>query len=120
MASDDRPIYVPVLTVPGQINADLQKAVLDGYGIPVMYRSQTITNPFLRSVNTGPMGEITLLVPEELADEARRILEINMDAEEEELETGRSRAMIRWVGIFLLICFALPFLNALIGIWRGR
>jgi hypothetical protein len=114
-----RPQYVPILTVPGQINADLQKAVLDGYGIPVMYRSQTITNPFLRSVNVGPMGEITLMVPEDLADEARAILEMNREAEDDyPAQPGQAQAKIRRIGLLILICFTLPFLVALVRIWQ--
>ena len=75
--------WVAVEVIPNAIEVEVRKAVLEGYGIPVHLRSQSIINPALRGVHAGPLGEVSILVPADRAEDARSILNDNSsDADE--------------------------------------
>ena len=67
---------IPVDAVGGVTEATMRRAFLASYGIPVVLRSpmsaNLSSNPYPLTV--GPLGEVTLLVPADRAEEARELL----------------------------------------------
>ena len=65
---------VPLLTVTNPLQADMIKAMLESYGIPVMYKSPMITNMAIRYFTVSPIGDIQIMVPPGRAEEAAELL----------------------------------------------
>ena len=61
----------------GELEAQVVKSLLDGFGIPSVLKSQAPGSVY--AITVDGMGEYRVLVTKELADEARRIIESQAD-----------------------------------------
>ena len=68
-----RPGLVEVCAVQGELAAKVMKSHLESEGIPVLleYDSASI----VYGITVNGLGQVRVLVPQELAEEARRIIE---------------------------------------------
>jgi hypothetical protein len=67
------PGLVEVCTVQGELAANVMKSHLESEGIPVLLQYDSASKVFGLTVNG--LGKVRILVPQELAEEARRIIE---------------------------------------------
>jgi len=112
-ASDD---WVEAAVISNSIEAEARKAVLESYGIPVQFRSQVVVNPAIRNIHVGPLGEISILVPSNRAEEAIALLheDQNPNAAGPSADQEKSRSFDKTAKI-LLALFAVPLL---LNLWR--
>ncbi len=64
---------VVLCTVQGELTANVMKSHLESEGIPVMLEYESAGRIYGLAVNG--LGEVRILVPKELAEEARQIIE---------------------------------------------
>jgi hypothetical protein len=67
------PKLVEVLVVQGQIAAEVVKSHLESEGIPVLLKYESAGPIF--GITVDGLGKVKIMVPEELAEEAKRIIE---------------------------------------------
>ena len=67
------PRLVEVLVAQGQIAAEVVKSHLEGEGIPVLLKYESAGPIF--GITVDGLGKVRIMVPEELAEEAKRIIE---------------------------------------------
>ena len=75
--------YISVYTTEGMLAGEMVKLLLESFGIPVMIAQESIGHTYGLSV--GPMGEVSILVPEDQAEDAKEILK---SMESGDLEVG--------------------------------
>lgn len=63
----------------GELQAQVVKSLLDSFGIPSALQSQAPGSVY--AFTTNGMGEYRILVAQEFADEARKIIEAKADEE---------------------------------------
>ncbi|MBI5291702.1 MAG: DUF2007 domain-containing protein [Chloroflexi bacterium] len=64
---------VTVYTVSGQVEANIIKSMLEAAGIPVMVVQEGAGRAY--GLTVGPMGKADILVPEQYAEAARKLLD---------------------------------------------
>ena len=80
----DRSNFVVICTVQGELAADVIKTHLESEGIPVLLEYDSASRVF--AITVDGLGGIKVLVPRELAEEAKHIIEPReIDPVEEEL-----------------------------------
>lgn len=62
-----------VRVVDGQLQASVFKSHLEAEGIPVLLKYESLS--IVYGISFNGLGKVSVLVPEEFADEAKRILE---------------------------------------------
>jgi len=65
--------FVVVCTVQGELQASVLKSHLESEGIPVLLNYESAGRVF--GLTVDGLGEVRILVPQELADQARRVIE---------------------------------------------
>jgi len=65
--------FVVVCTVQGELQANVLKSHLESEGIPVLLKYESAGRVF--GLTVDGLGEVRILVPQELADQARRVIE---------------------------------------------
>ena len=65
--------FVVICTAQGELAASVVKAHLESEGIPVLLKWESAGRVYGLTVNG--LGQVSILVPQELADEARLIIE---------------------------------------------
>jgi len=65
--------FVVVSTVQGELQASVLKSHLESEGIPVLLKYESAGKVF--GLTVDGLGEVRILVPQELADQARRVIE---------------------------------------------
>ncbi len=73
--------YVVVSIVPGELRAHILKSHLESQGIPAILQYESAG--ILYGITVDGLGEVKILVPEELAEKAKRVIE---PEDSEELE----------------------------------
>lgn len=73
--------YIPVYTAYGQLAGEMIRLLLESNNIPAMLSQESAGATY--GLTFGPLGEVKVLVPARMADEARQILQ---DMEEGKLE----------------------------------
>jgi uncharacterized repeat protein (TIGR04076 family) len=68
-----QPDFVVVSTVQGELPASVMKSHLESEGIPVLLQYESASKVF--GLTVDGLGEVRVLVPKELAEEAKRIIE---------------------------------------------
>ena len=68
-----RPDLVVIRTVQGELAANVMKSHLESEGIPVLLKYESAGKVF--GLTVDGLGEVGILVPQELAEEAKRIIE---------------------------------------------
>jgi hypothetical protein len=69
----DKPDLVVVSTVQGELIANVIKSHLESEGIPVLLEYESVG--IVYGLTVDGLGQVKILVPRELADEARHIIE---------------------------------------------
>lgn len=69
--------FVVVSTVQGELQASVLKSHLESEGIPVLLKYESAGKVF--GLTVDGLGEVRILVPRELADQARHIIEPRND-----------------------------------------
>lgn len=64
--------FVEIITVQGELTASVLKTHLESEGIPVLLKYESIGKVI--GILANGLGEVKILVPEELAEEARQII----------------------------------------------
>jgi len=64
--------FVSVYTAEGMLAGEMVKLLLESFRIPVMIAQESIGHTY--GLNVGPMGEVSILVPEDQAEDAKDIL----------------------------------------------
>ena len=81
---DDKPNFVAISTVQGELVANVIKSHLESEGIPVVLQYDDI----IMGKNFGPtlnkLAQVNILVPQELAEEARQIIKPREPGQAEE------------------------------------
>lgn len=74
--------FVPICRVQGQLKANVIKSHLESQGIPVVleYESAGI----IYGLTVDGLGEVRILVPKEMAEEAKKIIQPQESAQSEE------------------------------------
>ena len=72
MVKEDSDLVV-LCTVEGELRANVMKAHLESEGIPALLEYESAGRVFGLTVNG--LGEVRILVPKELMEEAKRIIE---------------------------------------------
>jgi len=67
-----KPNLVEICTVQGELNASIIKSHLESEGIPVLLKYESL-GPIL-GVTVNGLGQVRILVPVELAEEAKQII----------------------------------------------
>jgi len=67
------PDFVMLCTVQGELAANIIKSHLESEGIPVLLEYESASRVF--ALTLDGLGEVKVLVPRELAEEAKRIIE---------------------------------------------
>ena len=65
--------FVVIHKVQGEINAHVIKSHLESEGIPVLLQYESLGPIY--GVTINGLGEVKILVPQDLAEEAKRIIE---------------------------------------------
>ncbi len=65
--------FVVIHTVQGEITAHVIKAHLESEGIPVLLQNESVGAIYGLTVNG--LGEVKILVPQDLVEEAKRVIE---------------------------------------------
>lgn len=81
-----RPGLTTVRVEYGLLRAEVYKSKLESAGIPVLLEYESI-GPAI-GITVDGLGQVRVMVPEELADEARALLEEQQVGEAEEEEVG--------------------------------
>ena len=68
-----KPDFVVVSTVQSELAANVIKSYLESEGIPVLLKSESAGRVF--GLTVDGLGQVSILVPQELAEEAKRIIE---------------------------------------------
>ena len=68
-----RPDLVVICTVQGELAASVMKSHLESEGIPVLLKYESAGKVF--GLTVDGLGKVKILVPQELAEEAKRIIE---------------------------------------------
>ncbi|OGO27031.1 MAG: hypothetical protein A2Z16_01500 [Chloroflexi bacterium RBG_16_54_18] len=72
----------------GSFNAEMLKGLLEAQGIPVLLSQEGLGHS-VYSLTVGPLGRVQVLVPAELIDRARSVLnDIETGAFEEDADSG--------------------------------
>ena len=74
--------FVEITRVHGELEASIVKSHLESEGIPVLLKYESAGRVFGLTVNG--LGEVRVLVPQDLAEEAKRIIEPRDEVEGEE------------------------------------
>lgn len=74
--------FIVVHIAQGELTANVIKAHLESEGIPVLLEYESAGRVF--GLTIDGLGEVKILVPRELAEEARRIIESNEGAQTDE------------------------------------
>lgn len=69
----EKPNFVVVTVVQGEFEANVIKSHLESEGIPVLLKYESAGRVF--GLTVDGLGQVQILVPEELAEEAREIIE---------------------------------------------
>ena len=79
----DKPDFVVIKIVQGEPIANIIKAHLESEGIPVYLKYESAS--IIYGITVDGIGEVRILVPKELAEEAKKIIEpIEIEKTEEE------------------------------------
>ena len=65
--------FVVICTVQGELQASVIKSHLESEGIPVLLKYESASRVF--GLTVDGLGEVRILVPQELVEEAKRIIE---------------------------------------------
>jgi hypothetical protein len=65
--------FVAICTVQGELQASVIKSHLESEGIPVLLKYESAGRVF--GLTVDGLGAVKILVPQELAEEARRVIE---------------------------------------------
>ena len=68
-----RPDFVAICTVQGELAAHVIKSHLESEGIPVILEWESAGRVY--GLTVDGLGQVTVLVPQELAEEAKHIIE---------------------------------------------
>ncbi len=71
--TDKQSDFVVICTVQGELSASVIKSHLESEGIPVLLQYESAGKVF--GLTVDGLGEVKVLVPRELAGEAKRIIE---------------------------------------------
>jgi len=71
--------FVVISTVQGELIANVMKSHLESEGIPVLLQRESAG--IVYGLTVDGLGEVRILVPQELAEEAKRIIEPGQDEE---------------------------------------
>jgi len=63
---------VVIYTVQGEVTANIIKSHLESEGIPVLLKWESVGRVY--GLTVDGLGQISILVPQELAEEAKRII----------------------------------------------
>ncbi len=74
--------YVVISTVQGQLAANVIKSHLESEGIPVLLKYESAG--LIYGITADGIGEVRILVPEDVAEEAKQIIKPREPAESEE------------------------------------
>ncbi|HEY48543.1 MAG TPA: DUF2007 domain-containing protein [Dehalococcoidia bacterium] len=74
--------FVVVCKVQGELQASVIKAHLESEGIPVLLKYDSAGKVF--GLTVDGLGEVRILVPQEFAEDAKRIIEPRGDSETEQ------------------------------------
>ena len=74
--------FVVVSTVQGELAANVIKSYLESEGIPVLLKSESAGRVF--GLTVDGLGQVSILVPQELAEEAKRISELRENVQAQE------------------------------------
>jgi len=74
--------FIVVHIAQGELTANVIKTHLESEGIPVLLEYESAGRVF--GLTIDGLGEVKILVPRELAEEARRIIESNEGAQTDE------------------------------------
>jgi hypothetical protein len=75
--------WVTLITVHGELNAELLRGLLEAQEIPVQLSQEGVARVY--GIAIGPLGEVDLLVPEYKLTEAQEVLQAYESGELEEL-----------------------------------
>ena len=70
---NQRSKFVVVYKVQGELAADVIKSHLESEGVPVFLQYESAGRVY--GINVDGLGEVKILVPEEFAEKAKRIIE---------------------------------------------
>jgi hypothetical protein len=70
---DKEPSFVVIAKVQGELKASVLKSHLESEGIPVMLQYESLGRVY--GITIDGLGEVSILVPQEHAEEARNIIE---------------------------------------------
>lgn len=68
-----RPDLVAICTVQGELAAQVIKSHLESEGIPVLLEWESVGRAF--GLTVDGLGQVSILVPQELAEQAKHIIE---------------------------------------------
>jgi len=68
-----RPDFVAICTVQGELAAHVIKSHLESEGIPVLLKWESVGRVY--GLTVDGLGQVSILVPQELAEEAKHIIE---------------------------------------------
>ena len=71
--SSSKPDFVVVSTVQSELAANVIKSYLESEGMPVLLKSESAGRVF--GLTVDGLGQVSILVPQELAEEAKHIIE---------------------------------------------
>ena len=74
-----RPDFIVVCTVQGELQASVIKTHLESEGIPVLLEYESAGRVF--GLTVDGLGEVRVLVPRELSEEAKRIIAPSDDSQ---------------------------------------
>ena len=77
-----RPDLVVICTVQGELAAYIIKSHLESEGIPVLLKYESAGRVY--GITVDGLGQVTILVPQELAEEAKHIIEAQEIGQAEE------------------------------------
>jgi hypothetical protein len=66
---------IEVYRAKGELEAQVIKGLLESYGIPCLLQSHAAGS--VHTFTVDGMGEVRIMVPEQAADEARRLIEVD-------------------------------------------
>lgn len=78
----DKQEFVEISRVQGDLHASIVKSHLESEGIPVLLKYESAGRVF--GLTVDGLGEVRVLVPQGLAEEAKRIIEPRAEGEGEE------------------------------------
>ena len=75
--------WVSVLTVQGELQAEVVRGLLEAQGIPVNLSQEGVARAY--GLGVGPLSEVDVMVPDNFVNDAQKVIERYQAGEFEEL-----------------------------------